>query len=145
MNSDTLNAWTSEKLRECYSEVAQEDEQRKSIVQLILQKSTHFLRRIFVPVEGQGGVTVSYVCPHCHRFSSRHGDGKKKRKTNQCNWWSAACGNQYDWRIPNGDLVILDSKDRSEAKVFRAHAPRNGVCENLVCALKALGEPADGR
>ena len=27
-----------------------------------------FLRRIVVPVEAQGGVTLSYVCPHCHRF-----------------------------------------------------------------------------
>ena len=60
MNSDRLNAWTSAKLRECYSEVESEDEQ------LDLQKSTDFLKRIIVPVEGQGGVTLSYVCPHCH-------------------------------------------------------------------------------
>ena len=26
------------------------------------------LRRIIVPVEGQGGVTLSYLCPHCHRL-----------------------------------------------------------------------------
>ena len=33
--SDKLTAWTSKKLRECYSEVEQEDEERKSIVQQI--------------------------------------------------------------------------------------------------------------
>ena len=33
----------------------------------VLLKSTDFLRRIIVLVEGQGGVTLSYVCPHCHR------------------------------------------------------------------------------
>ena len=37
----------------------------------------------------QGGVTLSYVCPHCHRYpledhiwsvSTKHGDGNKKKK-----------------------------------------------------------------
>ena len=32
--------------------------------------STDFLRRMIVPVEGQGGVTLSYECPHCHRSVS---------------------------------------------------------------------------
>ena len=38
------------------------------------------------------------------------------------------------WMNPNRVLVFLDSTDRSEAKVFRAHAPPQGACENLVCA-----------
>ena len=33
----------------------------------------------------------------------------------------------------------------SEVKVFRALALTNGVCENLVCALKAFDESADGK
>ena len=46
--------------------------------------STEFLRRIIAPDEGQGGVTSSDVCLHCHRFpvtdclwwvSKEHGDG----------------------------------------------------------------------
>ena len=49
-------------------EVRQEDEVRRSIAHVILQKSTDLLKRIIVPVEGQGGVTTSYVCPHCHRY-----------------------------------------------------------------------------
>ena len=68
MKGDKLSAWPSVKLRERYSEVEQKDEERKSTVQQILDKSTDFLRRITVPVEGQGAVTLSYVCPRCHRY-----------------------------------------------------------------------------
>ena len=53
---------TSAKLQERFSEVKQEDDERKSLVQQLLQRSTDFLRRIIVPVEGQGGVTLSYAC-----------------------------------------------------------------------------------
>ena len=74
--------------------VRQDDDQRKSMVLQNLQKSTDFLRRITMPVQRQGGVTLSYVSPHCHRFpledyiwlvSRRHGK-------QPCNWWCAACG-----------------------------------------------------
>ena len=33
-------------------------------------------------------------------------------------------------------LGLQDSADPSEAKVFRAHAPPQGPCDNLMCALK---------
>ena len=46
------NAWTRVKIDECHHEVRQEDDQRESIVQQILQKSTDFLRRIIAPVGG---------------------------------------------------------------------------------------------
>ena len=58
-------------LQECCYEVRQDDDHRRSVVQQILQKSqkiTDFLRLIIAPVGGQGGVTLSCVCPHCHRF-----------------------------------------------------------------------------
>ena len=51
---------------ERFSEVEQEDEGRLSTAQDIWRKSTDVLRRIIVPVEEQGGVTSSCVCPHCH-------------------------------------------------------------------------------
>ena len=41
---------------------------------------------------------------------------------------------------PNRVLVFLDSTGPSEAKVFRAHAPPHGACENLVCGLRLLGD-----
>ena len=74
----------------------------------------NFLRRIIVLVEGQGGVTLSYVCPLCHRYpledyiwcvSTGHGDSSKKKKR-QCNWWCAACGCQYDRRNPSKVLAL---------------------------------------
>ena len=105
-------------------------------------ESTDFLRRIIVPVAGQGGVTLWYVCPHCHRFPIEDytwwvSSGHVKK---QCNWWCAACGGQYNWRHPNRILVIQESTDRREAKVFRARAPPHGVCDNLIHALKLLAK-----
>ena len=41
-------------------------------------------------------------------------------------------------------LVTQDGADSSEAKVFRAHAPPQGACENLVCALKQLANRQAG-
>ena len=43
---------------------------------------------------------------------------------------------QCNWKHPNRVLTIQDSTDRREAKVFRLHAPPQGMCENLVNALK---------
>ena len=51
------------KLKESHYEMKQEEDKRKSVVKQIVQKSTDFLRRIIVPVEEQGGVTLSYACP----------------------------------------------------------------------------------
>ena len=52
--------------------------------------------------------------------------------------WCAASGGQYDWRAPNRVLVIQESTDPREAKVFQAHAAPQGVCDNLIHALKLL-------
>ena len=88
------------------------------------------MMRIIAPVGGQRAVTLSYVCLHCPPFpiedyiwwvSTRHGQ-------KQCKMWCAACGGQYDWRKPNRVLVTQDCTDRSEAKVFRAHAES---CQSL--------------
>ena len=47
-----------------------------------------------------------------------------------------------NWKDPNRVLLVQDCADPSDAKVFRAHAPSQGACENLVCALKVFGESA---
>ena len=36
---------------------------KMSLVQEIMLRSTDYLRRIIAPVGGQGGVTMSYLCP----------------------------------------------------------------------------------
>ena len=46
------------KLKECYYQAKQDNDQRRSIVQQMLQKGTDFLRRIISPAEGQAGVTL---------------------------------------------------------------------------------------
>ena len=63
-----LCEWTFERSREAYEKVAMDDIGRLDIAQDILRKSTDFLRRIIAPVDGMGGVSLSYVCPHCNCF-----------------------------------------------------------------------------
>ena len=62
LKSDKLHAWTRVQVQECSYAVRQENEDQKSIVQQILHKSSDFPRRIIAPVQGQGGVTLSYAC-----------------------------------------------------------------------------------
>ena len=50
------------RLQECFYEVRQADDQGRSVVEQITQKNTDFLSG------SSGGVTLSYVCPHYHRF-----------------------------------------------------------------------------
>ena len=47
--------------------MVKEDDEPKSSVKQIQHRSTDFMRWIIVPVGEQGGFTLSYVCPHCHR------------------------------------------------------------------------------
>ena len=60
-------------------------------------------------------------------------------KKKHCNWWCAVCGGQYEWRAPNRILVVL-STNANEAKVFKAHAAPQRLCENLINALKLLAK-----
>ena len=39
-----------------------------SIMHKIMLRSTDYLRRIISPVGGQGGVTMSFLCPNCNSF-----------------------------------------------------------------------------
>ena len=68
MKSEELNPCTMAKLKESHIQVRQDDDQRKSVVQQIMQKSADFLRRTVEATEGQRRVTPSYVCPNCHRY-----------------------------------------------------------------------------
>ena len=63
-------------------------------------------------------------------------------------WWSATCGEKDDWKQPN-KLSVVQTGDRIEqTKVFKAHAAPQGLCANLINALKVLAnqqEDGDGR
>ena len=102
VNSKGLNAWTRVKIHECHHEVRQEDDQRKSVVQQILQKSTDFLRRIIAPVGGQGG-------SHCRtyaltaivsRLKVTSGGVRRGTGRNSVTGGARRGGGQYDWRKP---------------------------------------------
>ena len=69
-------------------------------------------------------------------WSSGHGDGNNRKKKQSC-WWCAACGGQYDWRLPNRKMVVQVGANAIEANVFRAHAAPQGLFfDILINALK---------
>ena len=53
-----------------------------------------------------------------------------------CSWWCAICGEKY----PNRLLATQTGDSASQAKVFKAHAVPQGVCENLINALNLLAK-----
>ena len=103
---------------------------RLIVVKEILAKSTDFLRRIMDMGEGQG-ITLTCVCPHCHRFPAEdyiwwvtqvHDDSGKNKKKQCC----VACGGQHYWRPPNCMLITKNGSGPSEAMVIKASAPQGG-------------------
>ena len=117
-----------------------------SIVEEIMFKSTDYLRRIIAPVGGHGGVAMSYLCPHCNSFPLEDFvwwvSGGKTTK-----WWCAIFAQRYDWRQTNRLLVMQTGENFEQAKVLKAHAVLQGLCANLISALKLLAhqqEDGDG-
>ena len=121
---------TMAKLEESYYHRGRTDDQRKSTV------AARPMAR---------WVTLSCVCPHCHRFpleetsggslgsavteaSGRNGASGDARHAAA----SATGGTRTEFWLKQ------DGADPSEAKVFRAHAPPHGACGNFVCTLKLL-------
>ena len=70
--------WTLERIREANEKVARDEIRRLEIAE-IRRKNT-------APVDGMGGVTLSYVCPHCNWFPLEEGlhlvgiDGTRSRQ-----------------------------------------------------------------
>ena len=50
--------WAFDRMKEAFELVAQDETKQMSIVQVIMLRSTDYLRRIIAPVGGQGGVLV---------------------------------------------------------------------------------------
>ena len=59
--------WKIAARKESVQEVKAQEVARLIVVKEIMAKSTDFLRRIVDMGEGQG-ITLTSVCPHCHRF-----------------------------------------------------------------------------
>ena len=60
--------WAFDRIKEAFEQVAQDEAEKVRIVQEIMIRSTDCLRCIIAPVGGQGGVAMSYLCPHCNSF-----------------------------------------------------------------------------
>ena len=87
---------------------------------------------------------MSYLCPHCNRFPLEDHvlwvSGGKGRN----NWWCAICGEKYEWKQPNRLLVVQTGESVNQAKVFKADAVPQGLCGNLIIALKLLAKQQEG-
>ena len=123
------------KAKNCFRELDQEHAK-------FMLKSTDYLRRISEDKE----VSQCLTCPNCNSFPL--GDNVwwvSGRKTTR--WWCAICGEKYDWKQPNRLLVVQTGESVEQAKVFKAHAVPQGLCANLINALKLLAnqqEDGDG-
>ena len=81
---------------------------------------------------------MSYLCPHCTSFPLEDHVWWVSAGKKHCSWWCAICGDEYDWRAPNRLLVVQTGDSASQAKVVEARAAPQGLCENLINALKLL-------
>ena len=99
---------------------------------------TQVLLVIIAPVGGMGGVILSYFCPHCNRFPLGDFIWWVSTTKKHYSWWCAICGARYEWRAPHRILVLQLGTNEDEATVSRAHAVPQGLCENLINALKLL-------
>ena len=112
--------------------MAQDEAEKVSIVQEIMLRSTDYLRRIIAPVGGQG-VTVSYLQQFPFGRLRLVGHCRKNTK-----WWCVISGEKFNWRQSNRLLVVQTGESVEQAKVFKAHAVPQGLCENLINALKMM-------
>ena len=79
-------------------------------------RSTDYLRRIIAPAGGQGGVTMSYLRPHCNSFLLEDHVWWVSAGKKHTSWWCAICGEKHDWRAPNRLLVVQPGKSANQAK-----------------------------
>ena len=85
--------WAFDRVKQAFEQVAQDEARKMSIAQEIMIRSTDYVRRITAPVGGQGGVTMSCLCPHCNSFflgKTTFGGLKGKKEAHDlvvCDMW----------------------------------------------------------
>ena len=90
---------------------------------------------------------MSNLCPNCNSFPLEDYVWWVLAGKKHTSWWCAMCGKKYNWKQPNRLLVLQTGERVEQAKVFKAHAIPQGLCENLINALKLLAnqqEDGDG-
>ena len=92
--------------------------------------------------------TLKTPLPQQSSSSSRDEEGQWISWTKKVSGFLCAiCGEKHDWRQPNRLWVVQTGESVNQAKVFKAHAVPQGLCGNLINALKLLAnqqEDGDG-
>ena len=112
-----------------------------SIVQEIMIRSRDYLRRIKEESQCLTGARIATVSVWKTTLGVSLG-----KKTATIGGVQSAEKN-HDWKQPNRLLVVQTGDGIEQPKVFRAHAVPQGLCANLVSALKLLAnqqEDGDG-
>ena len=74
------------------------------------------------------------VPPHCNSFHLVGLNWKEALQLVVRNLWRK----KSEWRAPNKLLVVQTGVRASQAEVFKAHPVPQGLCENVINALKLL-------
>ena len=134
-NEVKVTGWASERTKEAFEKVAKDEARKLSIIQENMIRSTDYLRHIIAPVGGQGGVTMSYLCPHCNSFPIEDyvwwvSEGEK----HTTNWWCTIFGKKTTGSNQTGSWWC------NQAKVLTR--PRSLKCMQYLreCA-EVAGEP----
>ena len=137
--------WTFDKMKEAFEQVAQDEPEKLSIVKDIMVRSG-LPARVIAPAGGQGGVAMSYLCPNCNSFPLEEYiwcvSGKKEQQLVVRDLWR-----EIQWEAAKQAFGRTTGDSTEQAKVFKAHAVPQGLCINLVSALKLLAyqqEDGDG-
>ena len=124
--------WAFDRIKEAFELIAQDETEKMSIVPEIMLRSTDYLRRNIAPVGGEGGVTVSYLCPNCKKFPSGRLRvvglcWKEAHKVVVRNLWRKV-------RLEGTTQAVGRAHWRSfeQAKVFKAHAVPQRLCAKLI-------------
>ena len=148
---DKLSEWASMKVKASYEKVEAVDIGRLSSAQDMLRKSSDVQRRIIAPNDGSGGVTLSYVCPHCHCFpledniwwvSSGHSDGNRKKKEAVqlvvCSLWRPV-------RVEGPEQGLGHTRPHGPPRNTSVSSARfaalQGMCDNLINQQKVGDSP----
>ena len=86
-----VTEWPFDRIQEAFEQVAKDEARKLSIVQEVMILSTDNLRRIVALAGEQGGVAMSYLCPHCNRFPMEDYDWWVSKGKGRNNWWCAIC------------------------------------------------------
>ena len=133
MKEEKSSEWTLERRSEAYEKVRKDEVGRLGTVQENTEE-LHGLLKADHRASRWNGRSHFVVClPALQQFPFG-GLFMEMATTERC----AACGGQYERRAPNRILVVQLGVKANEAKVFRAHAASQGLCENLINALKLL-------